>query len=754
MRHSIWLESLLAYEWRGGSRQWIWRLIRPHSMEWLRTRHPDAAGSVVQSCAVVLLSAHWVAIAASVTALPVIGYLIARMTDSRKFVEIDIQGFTREGLKFIPRLRPIGRGLLAAGVASAVSAVLSRERPIFYGDSPTAVATLATLGQIVATVGVLAITLSFVLAQVAASEVSIRSSLRLARHPFLYRTAVVLITSLALTMALLTQAYELPQAPDRALWWPLDVALLLGALSLATTGWFVWQAPALLGPEPFVALELRRFTKWWSKQITDDWGGRRYPRTLWNERDDPLVVLERVLYKAIQNRDGLTIQTTLYQLAERIQDYFPRDPDRYDTGPGGVILNFQQGGRPEIAALDAYLFERFADVIDLAADQHYTFALDHLTDFWARVGPGRTSDQLSWVSKARFGPPDRAGTPGQQFIRRIVESGIRTQNAEAAERALQLIFRANRELAHDLPRGTDLWDIYLNAHPDQRPRGGPEPVIDEQDRTRRQGNDEKVRSFTQIAVEYCQAIGLEAISFGLWEVVSDCTVELQFIVGAVFDETGDKALRSHVLWHVLSSLSRISDRLCQIPDGQKSAVANSFIFMLSFLRTPLERLDANTDEGMAKWMGDGLSQLIATQLAAGVLSVTLIHDAAELVVADLHAFATVQADFIRTLADAARTISAEGWTAAEPHKREIYRAFLSALCSQIPTDTRSWTVEELRQVRFNVDSAMRGLGEAIVGPWQVPKVPLERRPLKGPGSVGRVQVRPRGRVRRRARPRI
>src|SRR5581483_9621705 len=104
----------------------------------------------------------------------------------------------------------------------------------------------------------------------------------------------------------------------------------------------------------------------------------------------------------------------------------------------------------------------------------------------------------------------------------------------------------------------------------------------------------------------------------------------QFIVGAVFDETGDKALRSHVLWHVLSSLSRISDRLCQIPDGQKSAVANSFIFMLSFLRTPLERLDANTDEGMAKWMGDGLSQLIATQLAAGVLSVTLIHDALNL----------------------------------------------------------------------------------------------------------------------------
>jgi hypothetical protein len=356
LRHVTRLPSIY---WLGRARRVSRPFGWPAAVLFLGSRHPEPIALVLETLGMAILSASEAVVLVGTVVQLAATPLVIRSADEKRFVRSDLPYFERDGVRQSPGWQPLAFITIVSLVVAAIVGVISQELPIFYGDSQTATAMLATVSQVVGTIGVLAITISFIVAQVVASEVSLRSSLTLARHPYFLWTAALVALSLGVSLTLLSRTGALAYGTATT-WRSGDVALLLGGAAIVTTGWFVFQAPWLLNPERIVDLELRRFDQAWAAQVLEDWGGGGWrPRTLWTYRD-PLVLVSSLISRAIERRDGLTLQTTLLQVQERLLAMFAPDPDRDVPTPDGRH-EFERGAQPAAIPLDSYLTDRFED---------------------------------------------------------------------------------------------------------------------------------------------------------------------------------------------------------------------------------------------------------------------------------------------------------------------------------------------------------------------------------------------------------
>jgi hypothetical protein len=229
VRHQTWVQSVLNFEWRDRL-PWVRRLLGIRAVEWyVGSRHPDAVGAVLEGIALLTLTGRWPVILAGSAALCLAAWSAARLTD-RKFEAGTRAYFERDGVGIVPAFWPIALVALEAVVSFGVVALVSHERVIFYGDPQAASGVLATAAVIVGSIAVLTITISLVVAQVAAGEVSVRLALYLVRDASLVVTASSLFVAVSICLGLLSRLADFPSTPANS--WPIDMALVMCAAAV------------------------------------------------------------------------------------------------------------------------------------------------------------------------------------------------------------------------------------------------------------------------------------------------------------------------------------------------------------------------------------------------------------------------------------------------------------------------------------------------------------------------------------------
>jgi hypothetical protein len=552
-RMAYWRRSL---HWSIAQRPWI-RLL-PAPEEYLRCRHTDRIGLVAQTLGLVVLSGNLVLLALSI---PIIALALWFSISRGELQEFDEWGRSthdeEEGQYRYPRIGAVFEVVIAVFMLTALGGVLFREVSIFDGTWQTATSSLSTLAQVVATVAVLAITIAFVVAQVTASELSVRSSALLARHPEFIVPLTTCVVSVFWSIGFMSHG-EFGNPNERSHSVGIDLALLFGILAGASVIRFVWKAPKLLAPELVTLWQLEGLNAAWASIVRRDWqeGRSRHLRV-----GDPLVSVERILTRALESRDQALFELTTLALGERIERYFVRD---------------------DLVALDAYLDNRLGALIQAAARDRNERALDALLKLWQTFGEESRAGKVDKLKSSLFlAPWENSGMPGERLCRNILSQAAEYTLTEVVRKAIASIDRnssgivndmntkaleSRREIVHSYRKGDRSRSSYLELA----------------------GHD-RVSGFEEYYGDYLAKIGRESFVRGSYDITYSCSYSLGRIMSNIMERVTEKRTRWSLIRRISWSMQSLVDEISKIHTHTHSFVPTIF-FTLQSVENAVEKI--------------------------------------------------------------------------------------------------------------------------------------------------------------------
>jgi hypothetical protein len=181
--------------------------------------------------------------------------------------------------------------------------IITRESPIFYANAETAKSILFTLSQIEGVIGILAITIIFVLTQLTASNYSIRISTILFRQSAFWIPLMILVAAITYNLTIASRSpIVFPSTNDNFDSLIVDLSFVLGLATAGSIAYFIFRAPKMVSPEAIITDALKSFDKEWLDKVKSDWCEPAFQLKL-DVRYDPFIAIERILSRADCTRD-------------------------------------------------------------------------------------------------------------------------------------------------------------------------------------------------------------------------------------------------------------------------------------------------------------------------------------------------------------------------------------------------------------------------------------------------------------------
>jgi len=556
----------------------------------------------------------------------------------------------------------IGDTLRLVFVPAAIGfliAVSAREFILFRGDIESARSILVMLTQIEGTLGVLAITIIFVLAQLTAASFSTRTSGILLRQWAFWVPLVILLgtsTYNILVISKLDTFFQSEGIHEHVL---VDLGLVFGALTAFGIAFFIWRAPRLVSPEAIIADALRHFDGKWMDIIRNDWR-RPVMQIRLRVGQDPLVVVDGVLAKSVESYDYLSFTSGLVLLRDRFREA---------TTPNDMI------------ELDAYLHYHLRSVVKSAAKHSDSYLLEQLVQFVRELGTP-SPEALRSTRTTRWDAP-----AGEMLVREVISEALTERMQEPVRLGLVVVGEGAENVLKTLPSGDETWMF--------NPKFREIRLSDNKDFT---NNDLRVEAFEDQYIRYLRTLGESAIELGLREVAWTTSHRLAMIMLQIQEHTKGLRLKQMLMQQCSFSLAEISNAACKA----KLARAVS----LSMLPGLAEKLDKQEEEGTAWLLAHLIESTFLEQARAGILDLGTVVDVAMLGLDLVTKFPEPAVRLIAVMGEAAKHVKTLPNFGEDKELQFVYRELISRIRQQTTV-----TSDDRQKIRIAVKSTLDALDE-------------------------------------------
>jgi hypothetical protein len=464
-------------------------------------------------------------------------------------------------------------------VAGVLAGLAVRELTFFDADIDTAKSILFTISQIEGSVGILAITIIFVLTQLTASNYSTRIPAILFRQPAFWTPLLILFGSIVYNLSVVAHAPNMFPSGDfhSAI---IDFSFFLGIATACSITYFIFRAPRMVSPESIVADSLKSFDKKWLDQVKKDWSQANFHVRL-NISYDPLIVIERIMSRAIDSGDSLTYVSALITIRDHIHSMKSLDHH--------ALPNY-------ILELDAYLLHHFRSLIRTAAKRSDEYSLLQLVNFVREIGDP-SPDSIIKCNAMAFGFDD---APGELLLREVVRQSVECGLTECVRRSISLVKSRAAQVIKTLPDQTETW-LYNGLPIDKS--------LSHENQEKLWANDRRIQSFARQYLEYLQDLGVRASESKSGDWYMSAGVALNELVCAIVKDVKGHGMKAIILRDATSCLLELG----------KATVDKKSQMTLSLLEYAMRDADPQNDEPIAWSLVNLASEVLVIRAQAASL---------------------------------------------------------------------------------------------------------------------------------------
>jgi len=469
--------------------------------------------------------------------------------------------------------------------------ISTREFAIFYNDVETAKSVLFTLSQIEGSIGVLAITIIFVLTQLTASNYSIRVSAILFRQPAFWTPLIILVGSITYNLLVASRSPML--LPNAGYFHSLivDFSFVFAFITACSIAYFIFKAPGMVSPESIIANSLESFDKEWLDTIKRDWCRPNFQIKL-NVRYDPFIVIERILSRAVDSGDSLTFVSGLILIRDHLRKPKTIDPQE--------LHNY-------IIEVDAYLRHHFRSLVRNAAKNSDAYTLLQLIHFSDELG-SPSPESITTCNTFAFGFDEAAG---ELLLREIIRQAAAYQLIECVTRGLHIVEGRAMNVIKTLPDQKDTW------------RYDPSNYNAELSEEKMEGlwaNDFRIENFERQYFSYLESLGIKAADSKSTEILRSVIFSLNTIISFMIQ---------HVEGHVMKAMM-VGQAVRSLDEIRKTLVNNELAepMALSMLNHAAEHANAKHDEAVAWYLVHYVSGFLLGHAKLGLLHYMNVVDSA------------------------------------------------------------------------------------------------------------------------------
>lgn len=486
--------------------------------------------------------------------------------------------------------------LLFAGITFAIAGIVgifTRELTIFYGDIETAKSILLTLSQIEGGVGVLAITIIFVLTQLTAANYSVRISSILFRQSAFWIPLIILFGSITYNLLVASRSFiMLPSNTGYFHSLIVDLSLILGLATACGIAYFIFKAPRMVSPESIIANSLKSFNKEWLDTIKRDWCRPSFQLRL-DVRYDPFIAIERILSKAVDSGDSLTFISGLKLVRDHLCNPNTVDPHE--------LPNY-------LIELDAYLRHHFRSIVRTAAKNSDAYTLLQIMYFIQSLG-NPSPKAITTCDTFAF---DFDEAPGELLLREIIEQSTTYRLTECVTHGIHIVESRGTKVIETLPKQIDTW--LFNQMTTAK--------LSKEREKRLWANDHRVENFERQYFSYLGSLGVKAADFKSTEIVRSVVWSINGLISFLIQ---------HINGHIMKAMlvGRAAWRLDEI---MKASCKNTLSgpLHLSMLHQAAEHIDTNQDERVAWHLVQYVSEFLVSYAKLGLLDYMNVVDSAML----------------------------------------------------------------------------------------------------------------------------
>lgn len=632
--------------------------IEPRS-SFFNVRHPEHLGAWLEATGVSVSAISPIAFFPSLFLLPLI--LWRAIFIQEQHIDEERREWIRRDVPhaLVPSKLNILRLASIPVVLGFLVGISIRELTLFNGGIESARSILTMLTQVEGTLGVLAITIIFVLAQLAAASFSTRTSAVLVRRWAFWIPLVILLVSVTYNILMISRLDVFFQPGiiyENVL---IDLSLILGALTVFSIAFFIWRAPRLVSPEAIIADALRHFDSKWMDVIRGDWE-RPVRQLKLRVEQDPLVVVERVLAKSVESGDNLSFTSGLVLLRERFW---------------GIV-------RPEdLIEFDAYLHHHLRSVVRMAAKYSDSHSLEQLTQFVRELGapsPEAIIDtkMIGWEAPA-----------GEMLVREIIDEALAQRLEEPLTLGLVVVEERSENVLRTLPPGDATW-MY-------NPR---REEIRLSDNKTFSDNDLRIRAFEDQYLRYLGRIAESAIELGLREIGWAASYRLTNIMLQIQQYAKGLQLKQMLLHECGFHLSLISQAACRAKLAR--------VIDLGMLQYLAQELDTDEEEGTAWLLVNQVKTILLDQARVGILDFGMVIDVAMLGLKIVEKFTEPAVQLIGVMGEAAKCLKSLPNFGDNRELQSTYGQLISRIRQQV--NVKSYNREK---IAATVKSTLEELGE-------------------------------------------
>jgi hypothetical protein len=560
--------------------------------------------------------------------------------------------------------------LIPLSIATIVG-IGSREFNIFYADIATARSILFTLSQIEGSIGVLAITIIFVLTQLTASNYSLRISAILFRQRAFWIPLIILFVSVGYNLIVASRSAILfPSNTNYFHSLMVDLSFIFGVATACGIAYFIFRAPRMISTESIITNSLNSFTKEWLDTIKRDWCRPNFQIKL-NIRNDPFIIIERILSRAVDSGDSLTFVSGLILIRDHLQTIKTLDPRE--------LPNY-------IIELDAYLRHHFRSLIRTAAKNSDAYTLLQLVYFIEELGDP-SSESITRCDTFAFGFDEAAG---ELLLREIIRQSSAYQLTECLTRGIHVVESRAVEVIKTLPDQGDTW-LYDPAKRDAK-------LSDEEKKTL-WANDYRVENFERQYLSYFKSLGITAANSKSIEILRSVTLSLSNIISSTIQHINGNAMKAMMVRHAVWSLDEIRKASC----NNKLSDAMS----LSMLKYAAEHTEAEHNEEVAWYLIHYVSDFLLDNAKLGLLDYGDIVDSAMVGLKIVEKYTEPAAHLLESLGKAAKVLKQNEHYMEDQELQLVYNEIIRRI-RQVGHDGPR---KDPEQIASTVKSTLEGLGE-------------------------------------------
>lgn len=657
--------------------RWAWKRARSVHLRrvlrfWLRldfrVRHPGSLGACVELIGMAIL---WHSVAAfAVAALFSVAAWIAIELDERSIMrkkpDSGLDWVRKETPAMWPGFTESLWLLVGPTALGLLAAILARERVIFAGSNNGAISLLTTLTQVEATVGVLAITLVFVLVELTTGAYSPRLSLLLFKRRAFWFVSITFLLAIAYTLGIAAGAERWLPAEGIHNNLLVDISFVLAAIAVMALAVFIRDAASIVSPEGIMSDALKAFDADWMGIIRREWSQRFGPQTIYTGRD-PMILVSDILTAALNRGDINSLRSGVLLLREQIVHVIKPD---------------------DVVVLDSYLHYSLKHLIRAAARRHEAtwllLLLYHLVEDIG--GPSEVS-----LRAASLAPSDLP--PGTALIREVADASIQNLLVEPASRALHLIQERGSAVVKYLPRAEDT-SLY-------NPKYVPGELPQEQLR-RLWENNWRIDNFQSGYIRYLGDKGTEAIEAGLTEVAGSASSSIVGLLGPIHKEVPDFPIRNRMILSGFWALDSICSAACR-----KRIHGVLFFATLDFL---VREMDVQTDKVIAGHVSYYGSRFLLRMARAGILDMMTAEALGLAAVFMAERFPEPAISLIEAMGKAARELRSQ----PDFQDNENLMYAHAELVAKLEQTAERAHDEKRDKIRATVDEASKAAGKPLV----------------------------------------